>query len=91
MLADASFELGQTRLELSQLLLLLAHDREQCAHEVAHSDGGQAPFVTGNSRRWCHVVHADSMSGVGAVVKLVRSAGSRSGPVNGYESRRQIK
>jgi hypothetical protein len=73
MLVEACFELGHTCLELCQLLLLLANDREQGADEVAHGAGGHAPFVTGNSRGWCRVAHADSMSGVGALVKLVRS------------------
>src|SRR5262249_12271378 len=86
MLAEASFELGHARLELSQLLLLLAHEREQGLHEVTHGEGGQAALVSGYCRRWCGVVQVDSMSAEGAVVKLVRFTGSRNGPVNGYRS-----
>src|SRR5262249_45492703 len=79
MLAEASFELGHARLELSQLLLLLAHEREQGLHEVTHGEGGQAALVSGYCRRWCGVVHVESMSAEGAVVKLVRFTGSRNG------------
>ncbi len=87
MLVEACFEIGYTRLELGQLLLLLAHDHEQCAHEVSHGERGQTPFVTGNPSWWRRVVHTESMPGVGAVVKLVRFTWSGSDPVNDYLQR----
>ena len=85
LLAYARLEIGHARVELGELLLLLAEYREQCADEVPNGDGGQAPFLNGNPRWWCLVIHADSMRGMSAVVKLVRLPGSRSGPVNDYD------
>jgi hypothetical protein len=45
MLVEAGFEIGHLRLELSQLLLLLGHNRQQCRKGVLDEERRRGPVI----------------------------------------------
>jgi hypothetical protein len=69
MLVEAGLELSEACLELDELLLLLGEHRQHGANKLPHSLWGGGPFLSGNPRRWCLVVHATSMRCCGTAVK----------------------
>jgi hypothetical protein len=51
MLVKPGFEIGELRLELSELLLLLGHNRQQC-HKGVLDEGGRRSPVIGRDTVW---------------------------------------
>jgi hypothetical protein len=84
MLVESGLEIGELCLELSELLLLLGHNRQQCHKGMLDEGRRRCPVGGGDTVWWWYRVHGGSMPDVDAAVKSERFWHPDNGPVNGY-------
>jgi hypothetical protein len=85
MLVEPGLEFGKLSLKLSELLLLLGYNRQQCHKGTLDERGCRGPIIGGDTIWWWYRLHGDSMPGMAAVVKSARFSHSHSSPVNDYQ------
>jgi hypothetical protein len=72
MLVEPGLKIGELCLKLSELLLLLGHNRQQ-GHKGVLDEGGRRGPVIGRDAVWqWYRLHGDSMPGMAATVKSAR-------------------
>jgi hypothetical protein len=71
MLVETALEIGHLCVELSEVLLLLGHQREHGANKLPDGHGRGSPVLRRNPRRWWRAfhVHRRRIPGSGAFVK----------------------
>lgn len=69
MLVEPDLEVSQLGLELSELLLLLRHNRQQCDKGVLDESGRSGPVIGRDTLWQWQWLHGDSMPDLAAVVK----------------------
>ena len=72
MLVEPGFKIGELRLELSELLLLLGHNRQQGHKGVLYEGGRRGPVIGRETICKWYRLHGDSLPGVAATVLTAR-------------------